>query len=183
MQIFLRKFRGGFSASWLVPTVPQQNVTIVQRASCFRRETDSFLSASEWPGGREPRWALLLPSHVNSWGRGEARRGEARRGEAAFTLMCLSLSHRAAQRAPMIGGGGGNPRPMTCGARCQRVCSVCERTTGRTDLWHTVRWQGDGRRGGCMSNARRWLMQRNAENPCNELTTAVRWKFEEMIRN
>lgn len=71
---------------------------------------------------------------------------------------------------------------MALAAR-ESAASVRERQDGRTFDTQSDDRVTAGGGGGCMSNTRRWLMQRNAENPCNELTTAVRWKFEEMIRD
>ena len=78
----LRTVSGGILSvlTWTVPRVPtvhQQNVTIVTRellASAERQTLFFFLCV--WMAWRQrATMSPLLPSHVNSWGRGEARRG------------------------------------------------------------------------------------------------------------
>lgn len=69
-----------------VPTVLQQNMTIVQRDSCFRWETHSFLCVWMAPGQRATMILPPLPCEqlgAESW------------GAAAFMVRGLSLTRRA----------------------------------------------------------------------------------------
>ncbi len=95
--------------------------------------------------GPRQRATLILPPFPCEQLRAESW------GEAAFTVMGLSLSHRA-ESPDRQGIQGQWPVAL---AAC-----VCERMTGWMDLWHTVRWQGEG---GCMSDSRGCLVWRNAE--------------------
>ena len=173
----LRTVSGGILSvlTWTVPrvpTVPQQNVTIVTRellASAERQTLFFFplrLNGLEAESHDEPS----TPFPCEQLG---ARRGEARRPS------CWCVCHWAVQRAPRRAGGLRGQRPVALAAR-ESAATVRERLDGRT-----CDTQSDDRVtvGGGLHVQIRWLIRRNAENLCNELTTAVRWKFEEMIRN
>ena len=129
----LRTVSGGILSvlTWTVPrvpTVPQQNVTIVTREllASAERQTLFFFFLCVWMAWRQrATMSPLLPSHVNSWGRGEARRGEARRPS------CWCVCHWAVQRAPRRTGGLRGQRPVALAAR-ESAATVRERLDGRT---------------------------------------------------
>lgn len=106
------------------------------------------------PGQRTP---MILPPDTPPFPCEQLGGGELRRG--CLHGDGLVIDSQSGSREPWQAG---NPRPMTCGARCLCVSGVCERMSGWMNLWHTVRWQDEA--GIRMSNCWRCLVWRNAKH-------------------